>query len=78
MTNKANHNEKILLLSLSLFMLQSCIPLIIAPKIDTYKVSKGKKFKRGLPKRQMFSFEDSKQAGHFYNYVNTKFQLEDD
>jgi hypothetical protein len=38
-------------------------------------VSKGKKFKRGLPKRQMFIFEDPKEAGKFYEYVNIKFQL---
>lgn len=70
--------KRILLFLLSLLFLQSCIPLRIAPDIKTYKIAKGKKFKRGLPKRQMFIFEDSKQAGHFYNYVNTKFQLEDD
>ena len=54
---------------------QSCIPIRIAPNIDDYKVTKGKKFKRSLPKREMFVFEDSKDINHFYNYVDTKFQL---
>ncbi len=62
-------------LLLIFFMLQSCIPLRIAPSISNYKVTNGKKFKRGLSKRQMFIFEDPKQAGDFYDYVNTKFAL---
>ncbi|MBM1105233.1 hypothetical protein JQC67_03680 [Aurantibacter crassamenti] len=68
---------RILIFTLCLFVFQSCIPLRIAPDIDTYKVSKGKKFKRSLPKRQMYIFEDSKQAGEFYAYINSKYQLND-
>ncbi|KAG1650669.1 tRNA uridine 5-carboxymethylaminomethyl modification enzyme MnmG [Nymphon striatum] len=41
-----------------------------------YKITKGKKFKRELSKRQMFIFEDSKDAEEFYNFVNIKFQLD--
>tara|TARA_R110002012_G_scaffold263456_2_gene446564 strand:- start:234274 stop:234834 length:561 start_codon:yes stop_codon:yes gene_type:complete len=59
-------------------MVHSCIPLRIAPKIDDFKLVKGKKFKRGLPKRTMFVFTDTKDAEEFYNYINTKFQLDDD
>jgi len=70
--------RKILPFILCLFFFQACIPLRVAPDIKTYKVSKGKKFKRSLSKRQMFIFEDSKQAGEFYSYINTKFQLEDE
>ncbi len=55
--------------------MQSCIPIRIAPNIDDYKVTKGKKFKRSLPKREMFVFEDPKDINHFYNYIDTKFQL---
>ncbi|MEO9893537.1 hypothetical protein [Aurantibacter sp.] len=69
--------RKILVCSVIVFAFQSCIPLRIAPDIDTYKISKGKKFKRGLPKRQMFIFEDSKQAGEFYEFVNAKYKLGD-
>lgn len=69
--------KRTLLLILSLFILQSCIPLRIAPKISDYKITKGKKFKRSLSKRQMFIFEDSKDAEQFYNFVNIKFQLDD-
>jgi hypothetical protein len=64
-----------LLLILSLFLFQACIPLRIAPSIDDYKIAKGKKFKRSLSKRQMFIFEDAKEAEEFYHFVNTKFQL---
>ncbi|CAM4151214.1 hypothetical protein ZORO111903_03790 [Zobellia roscoffensis] len=56
-------------------MVQSCIPVRIAPNIKDYKLSKGKKFKRSLSKRTMFIFKDPKEAEHFYSYVNTKFQL---
>ncbi|MFK7813214.1 MAG: hypothetical protein AB8B59_12010 [Maribacter sp.] len=66
-----------LLLILVLFLFQSCIPLRIAPKIDDYKITKGKKFKRSLSKRQMFIFEDAKEAEQFYNFVNINFGLKD-
>lgn len=66
-----------LLLIFILFLVQSCIPLRIAPKIDDYKITKGRKFKRSLSNRQMFIFEDAKDAEQFYNFVNIKFQLED-
>lgn len=66
-----------LLLVLVLFLSQSCIPLRIAPKIDDYKITKGKKFKRSLSKRQMFIFEDAKEAEQFYNFVNINFGLKD-
>ncbi|GAB1855274.1 hypothetical protein MHTCC0001_01070 [Flavobacteriaceae bacterium MHTCC 0001] len=66
---------KPLSLLLLLIVLQSCIPLRIAPKIETDKVVKGKKFKRKLPKDYAFIFEDPKDANEFYNYVNTKYGL---
>lgn len=53
----------------------SCIPTRIAPSIEDYKVTKGKKFKRSLPERHMFVFEDPKAANEFYHYINTKFEL---
>ena len=70
--------KKITLLLLWGFLIQSCIPIRIAPSIEDYQVTEGKKFKRELPKRQMFIFEDPKEENAFYNYVNVKFQLEDD
>lgn len=66
----------IIVLSLTM-LIHSCIPLRIAPNIEDYKLTQGKKFKRSLPKRQMFVFADPKPANHFYKYVNTKFQLQD-
>jgi len=56
---------------------QSCIPLRIAPTIKDYKVTSGKRFKKSLSKRQMFLFEDPKDSNEFYDFVNTKFQLND-
>ncbi len=35
----------------------------------------GKKFKRSLPKRNMFIFQDPKEADAFYSYINTKYSL---
>jgi len=58
------------------FLFESCIPLRIAPTIEDYKITKGKKFKRSLSKRQMFIFEDPKEAEQFYNFINTKYQLD--
>lgn len=69
--------QKTLLLSLLLVVYTSCIPLRIAPNIKDYKVTKGKAFKRGLPKKTMFIFEDPKEENEFYNYINTKFDLND-
>ncbi|WP_273568658.1 hypothetical protein [Maribacter halichondriae] len=70
--------NRIVLVTLMLLLFQSCIPLRIAPDIDDYKVTKGKKFKRSLPKRHMFVFEDTKDADQFYQYVNIKFALNDE
>ncbi len=65
------------LIILSVLCASSCIPLRIAPNIKDYKITKGKKFKRGLPKKTIFVFEDPKDANEFYQYINTKFHLED-
>ena len=67
--------KKKALILLVLIVLQSCIPIRIAPKIKDYQLTKGKKFKRSLPKRQMFVFADPKEANEFYSYINTKFSL---
>ncbi|MGB5666943.1 MAG: hypothetical protein WBM53_08845 [Maribacter sp.] len=59
----------------SVFYLTSCIPLRIAPVVNDYRITQGKKFKRSLPNREMFIFEDPKEADEFYKYVNIKFNL---
>ncbi len=69
--------NKTLLLCFVLLLLGSCVPLRIAPTITDYKLTEGKKFKRGLPKKTTFVFADPKDEGHFYDYVNTKFGLLD-
>lgn len=53
----------------------SCIPLSFAPNIKTDKVKLAKRFKRDLPKRYGFIFEDPKEADDFYTFINTKYQL---
>lgn len=58
-----------------LIISSSCIPLRIAPSIKEDKVMVAKKFKRKLPKHYAFIFEDPKDAGEFYNYVNIKYDL---
>jgi len=62
-------------IAISFFILASCIPLRIAPNIDDYRITKGDSFKKDLPKREMFVFEDLKDADEFYIFVDTKFQL---
>ena len=62
---------------LSLLFAASCIPLRVAPSIKDYKVTSGKRFKRGLPKKTTFIFEDPKDANEFYSYINIKFGLDD-
>ncbi|WP_437396075.1 hypothetical protein [Flagellimonas lutimaris] len=69
--------KRTLLAIFVLFFLNSCIPIRIAPNIKDYKLTKGKRFKRGLPKKTVFVFEDPKDANEFYSYINTKFQLKD-
>ena len=58
-----------------LITITSCIPLRIAPTIKEDKIVVAKKFKRSLPKQHAFVFEDKPYADEFYNYINTKFQL---
>ena len=66
--------KSILLLFFLLFF-TSCIPLKIAPKIENEKLIVAKKFKRTLPKKHSYVFEDPKDADEFYNYINTKYEL---
>lgn len=60
------------------FMLASCIPFQFAPTIEDYKLVKGKRFKKGLPQKTTFVFQDPKEHGEFYDYINTKFKLNHD
>ena len=57
--------------------LSSCIPFQIAPTIDDYKLVKGKRFKKGLPSKTTFVFQDPKAYGDFYKFINAKYQLND-
>ena len=68
---------KYFLTALFFTTITSCIPLRIAPNFqeEGYKIKQAKKFKRKLPKENAFIFEDTKDADEFYNFVNTKYQL---
>ncbi len=66
---------KTIFTTLILIILSSCIPLIIAPDIEDYKIVNGKRFKRKLPKQKSFIFNDTKNAGEFYQFVDAKFNL---
>ncbi len=66
-----------LLTIMLLFLLSSCITLRKAPEVTTHKVATAKKFQRKFPKQKAFIFEDPKEADQFYNYINIKFQLND-
>ncbi len=68
---------KYILLTLSFFIFFSCIPLRIAPKIEGDKLMIAKKFKRKLPRQNALIFEDPKDTNEFYNYINTKYALND-
>jgi hypothetical protein len=59
-------------------LITSCIPLSIAPSIEDYKLVKGKRFKRKLPRYKTFIFEDPKKAGEFYQFADAKFNLQDE
>ena len=69
--------KKMITITVLFVLLVSCIPLRIAPTINDYKVTKGKKFKRSLPKKTIYVFQDPKEADEFYNYINIKFDLKD-
>ncbi|WP_034059034.1 hypothetical protein [Lacinutrix jangbogonensis] len=56
-------------------LISSCIPVKIAPDIENYKIVVAKKFKRKLPKTTSFVFNDPKDDGAFYDYLNAKFDL---
>jgi hypothetical protein len=66
---------KSLLLMFFLLLFTSCIPLRIAPNIKEEKLIVAKKFKRSLPRKHSYVFEDPKDADEFYNYINTKYEL---
>jgi len=60
-----------------ILLFSSCIPTRIAPNIEEDKVMIAKKFKKKLPKRNSFIFEDPKKANEFYAFINAKFKLND-
>jgi len=66
---------KLLILLFSILLCTSCIPVRIAPNIKEDKLILAKKFKKNLPRKHSYIFEDPKDADEFYNYINTKYEL---
>lgn len=52
----------------------ACIPLRTAPTIKNYEVQRAKKFKKDLPERYAFIFEDNNPEGYFYNFMDRRFE----
>ena len=53
----------------------SCIPVKVAPSIQDHKIVLAKKFKKDLPSRYTFVFEDTRDADDFYHFINSKYDL---
>ena len=60
------------LLFILLLLLGSCIPIKMAPQIKDYKIVVAKRFKRDLPRKYAFVFEDEKNADEFYSFLYWK------
>jgi len=58
-----------------LFIFSSCIPLRIAPDIKEDKLMVAKKFKSKLPKAYALIFEDPKDEGEFFYFINARYDL---
>ena len=68
---KPAHMKKLFFCILPL-LIGSCIPIKNAPKIKDYKIVVAKRFKRDLPRKYAFVFEDEKQADEFYRFLYWK------
>ncbi|AUC81313.1 hypothetical protein [Lacinutrix sp. Bg11-31] len=68
--------KNVLIILAILLFTTSCFPVKIAPNIETHKITTAKKFKRKLPKEASFIFNDPKNAGEFYDYLNAKYNLD--
>lgn len=66
---------KLILTFTLVYLFFSCVPLSIAPTIQDDQVILAKKFKKKLPNQYALVFEDPKEANEFYNYINTKYEL---
>lgn len=69
---------KLLFIIVWCFCCFSCIPLKIAPDIKEAKIYKGKKFRKQLPKQNVYVFKDPKNANEFYAYINAKYKIDYD
>lgn len=61
-----------------LLTLTSCFPTKTAPKIKTYKLQKAKRLNSSLPKDVAFIFQDKKDEGTFYQFLQSKYSLDEE
>jgi hypothetical protein len=54
----------------------ACVPLKIAPQIPDYKIAKGKRFHKQLPKQELFIFNDPKDEDEFFKFLSAKYGAE--
>ncbi len=50
----------------------------VAPSIEDYEIKVAKKFKKKLPEKYAFIFEDPKEENEFYNYIKEKYNIENE
>ena len=68
--------KKIIFLLAITLLYAACIPLKIAPQIPDYKVTKGKRFHKQLPKQELFIFNDPKNEDEFFQFLSAKYGAE--
>jgi len=68
---------KQLIASILFLSICSCIPVSVAPNIESDKLIKAKRFKRDLPDNYAFIFEDPKDADEFYRFIDAKYHRND-
>ena len=67
---------RLLSISILLLFLASCVPISIAPNIETYEIVKSNRFKKDLPPFYGFVFENPKEADAFFQFLQAKYDLE--
>lgn len=60
---------------LGIFLIVSCIPLRIAPKIKGDKIKIAIKFKRKLPNKYAYIFKDPKVEDAFFRFMDEQYKL---
>jgi|TARA_R110002051_G_scaffold10175_11_gene38891 hypothetical protein len=65
-------------LLLVFLLFQACIPISIAPNLHEGEVIKSRKLVRKAPLKYAYGFNDPKDANEFYNFINMKYDRNND